>query len=92
MDAATELGRNPVTKQHIQPEYVEISRLTRDGTANPCREAKCSGANADRELYVEMSRLTRDGTAKPVSQGQILLRKRGQGGIYFPVSADHEQD
>ena len=39
-----------------------------------------------------MSRLTRDGTAEPVSQDQILRRVRGQGNIYFPCSADHEQD
>ena len=39
-----------------------------------------------------MSRLTRDGTAEPVSRGQILRRERGQGNIYFPRSADHEQD
>ena len=38
-----------------------------------------------------MSRLTRDGTAKPVSRDQILRRERGQGNIYFPCSADHEQ-
>ena len=35
MDAAAELGRNPVSKHHIQPEYGEMSRLTRDGTAEP---------------------------------------------------------
>ena len=39
-----------------------------------------------------MSGLTRDGTAEPVSQDQILRRKRGQGNIHFPCSADHEQD
>ena len=39
-----------------------------------------------------MSRLVRDGTAEPVSRGQILRRERGQGKIYFPCSADHEQD
>ena len=32
MDAAAELGRNPVGKHHIQPEY-GMSMLTRDGTA-----------------------------------------------------------
>ena len=36
MDAAAELGRNPVSKHQIQPEYgTEQSRLTRDGTAEP---------------------------------------------------------
>ena len=38
-----------------------------------------------------MSRLTRDGTAEPVSRDQIR-RVRGHGDIYFPCSADHEQD
>ena len=35
MDAAAELGRNPVSKHQIQPEYGKMSRLTRDGTAEP---------------------------------------------------------
>ena len=38
MDDAAELGRNPVSKHQIQPEYgdgVMMSRLTRDGTAEP---------------------------------------------------------
>ena len=35
MDAAAELGRNPVSKHQIQPGCVEMSRLTRDGTAKP---------------------------------------------------------
>ena len=39
-----------------------------------------------------MSRLTRDGTAEPVSRDKILRRKRGQEKVYFPCSADHEQD
>ena len=39
-----------------------------------------------------MSRLTRDGTAEPVSRDQILRHARGQGNIYFPCSAHHEQD
>ena len=34
MDAAAELGRNPVSKHQIQPEY-GTSRLTRDVTAEP---------------------------------------------------------
>ena len=35
MDAAAELGRNPVSKHQIQPEYMEMSKLMRDGTAGP---------------------------------------------------------
>ena len=34
MDAAAEIGRNPASKHQIQPE-TEMSRLTRDGTAEP---------------------------------------------------------
>ena len=34
MDVAAELGSNPVSKHQIQPEY-KMSRLTRDGTAEP---------------------------------------------------------
>ena len=43
-------------------------------------------------ISMEMSRLTRDGTVGTVSRDQILRRKRGQGSIYFPCSADHVQD
>ena len=39
-----------------------------------------------------MSRLTRDGTAEPVSRDHIFRRERGRGNIYFPCSADHEQN
>ena len=41
---------------------------------------------------MKLSRLTRDGTAESLSREQILRRERGQGHIYFPCSADHEQD
>ena len=33
MDAAAGLGRNSVSKHQIQPASMEMSRLTRDGTA-----------------------------------------------------------
>ena len=32
------------------------------------------------------------GTAEPGSRGQILMRERGQGNVYFRCSADREQD
>ena len=44
------------------------------------------------DLSMEISRLTRDGIAQPVLRDQILRRERGQGNIYFPCSADHDQD
>ena len=34
MDAAAELGRNPVSKHQIQPEYGD-GQAERDGTAEP---------------------------------------------------------
>ena len=39
MDAAAELGRNPGSKHQIQPS-MEMSRLTRDGTAEPVSRDK----------------------------------------------------
>ena len=53
MDAAAELGRNPVTKHQIQPEYGDEEAGQR-GTRlpNPSRETKFSGANADREILI----------------------------------------
>ena len=33
MDAAAELGRNPISKHQISLLSMEMSRLTRDGTA-----------------------------------------------------------
>ena len=35
-----------------------MSRLTRDGTAEPSRETKFSGANADREMFIFPVHLT----------------------------------
>ena len=37
---------------------MEISRLTRDGTAEPSRETKFSGANAAREIFIFPVQLT----------------------------------
>ena len=54
VDAAAELGGNPVSKHQILPEY-----------GDECR---------------------------PISREQILRRERGQGNIYFPCSADSDQD
>ena len=50
------------------------------GLPNPSRETKYSIANADREILT------------PVSRDQSLRRERGQGGVHFLCSADHEQD
>ena len=51
MDAAAELGRNPVSNGFSLS--MDMSRVTRDGTLpNPSRETKLSGANADREIII----------------------------------------
>ena len=41
---------------------------------------------------MDMSRLTLDGTTEPISRDQTLRREREQRNIYFPCSADPEQD
>ena len=49
MDAAAEIGRNPVVSKRTRFSLgMEMSRLTRDGTTEPVRETKFSGANGDR--------------------------------------------
>ena len=60
MGAAAELGRNPVSKHQIQPEYVwRMNRLTWDGTAeNPSRETKFSGTRGDRGMFIFPVQLT----------------------------------
>ena len=55
MDDAAELGRNPVSKHQI----IEMSRLARDGTAEPpSRETKISGTNGDSEIFIFSVQLT----------------------------------
>ena len=52
MDAATELGRNPVSKHHIQPEYgdeqADAGRDCRNHLARPNSQA----SNGDREILI----------------------------------------
>ena len=48
MDAAAEIGRNPVSKHQVQPEYRD-EQADGTGLPNPSRETKFSGANGDRE-------------------------------------------
>ena len=52
MDAATEIGRNPVSKHQIQAEYGELAGLRGTGRPNPSRETKFSGANGDRKIFI----------------------------------------
>ena len=57
MDAAAELGRNPVSKHQIQSEYGD-EQADATGLPNPSRETNFSGANADREIFIFPIQLT----------------------------------
>ena len=56
MDAAAELGRNPVKKHRIQT--MEMSTLTQAAVPNPSRETKFSGANGNKYIFIFPIRLT----------------------------------
>ena len=56
MDAAAELGRNPVSKHQIQPEYGDEQAAA--GLPNPSRETNFSGANGDRGILIFPVQLT----------------------------------
>ena len=59
LDAAAELGSNPVSKHQIQPEYGdEQADAGRDCRRNPSRETKLSGTYGDREMLVFPVQLT----------------------------------
>ena len=58
MDAAAELGRNPVSKHQIQPEYGDEQANARRGLPNPSSETNFSGANANREIFIFPVQLT----------------------------------
>ena len=57
MDAAAEIGGDLASKHQVQPD-IEMSRLTRDGTADPSHEIKFSGVNGDREVLTFPVQLT----------------------------------
>ena len=57
MDAAVDIGKNPVKKHQIQPEYGDKQTdAGRDCRAR--RETKFSCANGDRELFIFPVQLT----------------------------------
>ena len=69
MDAAEEIGRNPVSKHEIQPEYGEKTGWRGTGLPNPSRETRFSGANGDREIFIFSIQLTTsriDNLTRPV--------------------------
>ena len=58
MDAAAEIGRNPVSKHQIQPERGDEQADAGRDCRDPSRETKSSGANADREILIFLFQLT----------------------------------
>ena len=54
MDATVELGRNPVSKHQIQPEYGDEQADAGRGTErlNPSRETEFSGTHGDRGILI----------------------------------------
>ena len=53
-----EIGRNPVSKNRIQPECGECAGWRGTGLPNPSRDTKFSGANEDREILIFPVQLT----------------------------------
>ena len=49
MDTAAELGRNPVSKHHIQPEYGD-EQADAGRRLSPSRETKFSGTHGNRGI------------------------------------------
>ena len=58
MDAATELGRNSVSKHHIQPEYGDEQADAGRDYRTRLEKTIFSGANGDRELFIFPVQLT----------------------------------
>ena len=58
MDATAEIGRNPVSKHHIQPEYGHEQADAGRDYRTPSRETKFSVANGDREIFIFPVQLT----------------------------------
>ena len=72
MDAAAEIGRNPVRKHQIQPEYGDEQADAERDCRTRLAKAKFSGANGDREILFFPVQLTtsRFGNLSP---GRSLL-------------------
>ena len=58
MDVADELGRNSLSKHHIQPEYGDKQADVGRDLSNPSRKTKFSGANTDKEILTFPVQLT----------------------------------
>ena len=58
MDATAKLGRNPVKKHRVQPEYRDEHADAGRDCKNLSREPKFSGANGDRNIFIFPIQLT----------------------------------
>ena len=58
MDAAAEIGRNPVSKHQIQPEYRDEQADAGQDCRTRLARPNFSGANADREIFIFSVQLT----------------------------------
>ena len=58
MDAAAEIGRNPESKHHIQPEYGDEQADAGRDCRTRLEKTRFSGANGDRELFIFPVQLT----------------------------------
>ena len=55
MDAIAESGRNSASKHQIQPGFWRVSRLTRDGTAEPVLLDQILSANEQENIHFPSS-------------------------------------
>ena len=70
MDAAADLGRNPVSKHQIQPEYGgEQADAGRDCQTRPARPNSQAGADGDREKVIFPVQLT----TSRIGNGLIII-------------------
>ena len=54
MDAAAEIGRNPVSRYKIQPEYGDEQADAGRDCRNRFARLKFSGVNGDREILISL--------------------------------------
>ena len=92
MDTVAEIGRNPVSKHQIQPEYGDEQADARRDCQTRLA-TKFSGVNGGREIFIFPVQLntSRIGNLTRLRYScymcdQIIGRERGQGNIFiFPV-------
>ena len=63
MDATAEIGRDPVSKHEIKPEYGERAGWRGTRLPNPSHETKFSSANEHMEILFSLFSRTRAGLA-----------------------------